>query len=382
MNLSRRKMIFLVGGGAVLAAAGTFGYAATRNPQTAYLPWGKAGAYEDPRMRALSWALLAPNPHNRQPWLADLSEDSVITLHADKERLLPHTDPFNRQITIGLGCFLELLRMAAAEDGYRADMTLFPQGSSATALDHRPIARIALTPDPMVARDPLFALVPSRRSNKEPYDMTRPLAPELLTQMAAAASNGTRFGGTVDPADVADWRALTREALRIEVETPHTFQESVDLFRIGRREVDANPDGIDFSGPMFESMHLTGMFNREVAADPTSFAFKAGMDAVYANADTAMGHVWLVTADNSRETQIATGADWLRVNLAATAQGLGFQPLSQALQEFPEMAGPYAQVHERLAPDGGTVQMLARIGYGPVVGNSPRWPLESRIMNV
>jgi hypothetical protein len=381
MNLSRRKMIFLVGGGAVLAAGGAFGFAATRTPQTAYLPWSQAGSYDDPRMRALSWALLAPNPHNRQPWLADLSEDGAITLHVDTDRLLPHTDPFNRQITIGLGCFLEVLRMAAAEDGYRADMTLFPQGKSATALDQRPIARITLTADSAVARDPLFAWVPARRSNKEPYDTTRSLAPEVLTQMAAAASNGTRFGGTVDPAQVAEWRALTREALRIEVETPHTYQESVDLFRIGRQEVDANPDGIDFSGPMFESMHLTGMFSREVAADPTSFAFQAGMDAVYANADTAMGHVWLVTADNSRETQIATGADWLRVNLAATAQGLGFQPLSQALQEFPEMTGPYAQVHERLAPNGGTVQMLSRIGYGPSVGNSPRWPLESRIMN-
>lgn len=381
MNLSRRKMIFLVGGGAILAAGGAFGFAATRTPQTAYLPWSRAGSYDDPRMRALSWALLAPNPHNRQPWLADLSEDGAITLYVDTDRLLPQTDPFNRQITIGLGCFLELLRMAAAEDGYRADMTLFPQGSSATALDQRPIARIALTADPAVVRDPLFAWVPARRSNKEPFDTTRSLAPEVLTQMAAAASNGSRFGGTVDPAEVADWRALTREALRIEVETPHTYQESVDLFRIGRREVDANPDGIDFSGPMFESMHLTGLFSREVAADPTSFAFKAGMDAVYANADTAMGHVWLVTADNSREAQIAAGADWLRVNLAATAQGLGFQPLSQSLQEFPEMAELYAQVHERLASDGGTVQMLSRIGYGPVVGTSPRWPLESKIIS-
>lgn len=382
MNLSRRKMIFLVGGGAVLAAAGGFAYAATRTPRTAYLPWTTAGQHEDPRLRALSWALLAPNPHNRQPWLADLSQEGIITLHADTDRLLPHTDPFNRQITIGLGCFLELLRMAAAEDGHRADITLFPQGSSATAIDQRPVARIALTADPSVARDPLFAQVPERRSNKEPFDTGRALAPDMLAQMAAAVRTGARFGGTVDPAEVAEWRALTREALRIEVETPHTFRESVDLFRIGHREVDANPDGIDFSGPMFESMHLTGLFSRDAAADPTSMAFQAGMDAVFANADTAMGHVWLVTADNSRETQIATGADWLRVNLAATALGLGFQPLSQALQEFPEMAGPYARVHERLAPEGGTVQMLSRIGYGPVVGNSPRWPLESRIMNV
>lgn len=381
MNLSRRKLIFLVGGGAVLAAGGAFGYAATRTPQTAYLPWERAGSYEDPRMRALSWALLAPNPHNRQPWLADLSEGGVITLHVDHDRLLPHTDPFNRQITIGLGCFLELLRMAAAEDGYRAEVTLFPEGSSSAALDQRPIARITLTSDPAVARDPQFALVPSRRSNKEPFDVNRALAPKMLTQMATAARNGTRFGGTVDLAEVLEWRALTREALRIEVETPHTYQESVDLFRIGRREIDASPDGIDFSGPMFESMHLTGMFDREIAADPTSFAFTAGMEAVHANADTAMGHVWLVTSDNSRETQISTGADWLRVNLAATAQGLGFQPLSQALQEFPEMAGLFRQVHDRLAQEGGTVQMLARIGYGPVVGNSPRWPVESRIMN-
>jgi hypothetical protein len=28
------------------------------------------------------------------------------------------------------------------------------------------------------------------------------------------------------------------------------------------------------------------------------------------------------------------------------------------------------------------VQMLARIGYGPEVGETPRWPLESRVMNV
>ena len=381
MNLTRRKMIFLMGGGAVLAAGGGFGVAATRMPQTAYLPWDRAGGYDDPRMRALSWALLAPNPHNRQPWLADLSKEGVITLHADRDRMLPHTDPFNRQITIGLGCFLELLRMAAAEDGYRAETDLFPQGRSATALDARPIARITLTADPDVVRDPLFALVPVRRSNKEPFDLTRLVAPERLVEIGAAVQNGARFGGTVDEAEVLEWRALTREALRIEVETPHTFQESVDLFRIGHREVDANPDGIDFSGPLFETLRLTGQFSRASAADPTSFAFRSGLEAVFANTDTAMGHVWLVTEDNSRETQIATGADWLRVNLAATAQGIGFQPLSQALQEFPEMAGPYAQVHERLAPDGGTVQMLARIGYGPAVGTSPRWPLESRIIN-
>jgi hypothetical protein len=94
-----------------------------------------------------------------------------------------------------------------------------------------------------------------------------------------------------------------------------------------------------------------------------------------------MGHVWLVSQGNSRPDQLAAGADWLRVNLAATGAGVAFHPLSQALQEYPEMAVLFGQVHAKLAPDGGTVQMLARIGFGPVVNNSPRWPLEAKIVN-
>ncbi len=70
-----------------------------------------------------------------------------------------------------------------------------------------------------------------------------------------------------------------------------------------------------------------------------------------------------------------------RLNLAATGQGVGMQPLSQALQEYPEMGDLYRDIHERLAPGGGTVQMFGRIGYGPDVPQSPRWPVESKIVN-
>lgn len=380
MTISRRQLLLLVGGGAIVVAGGALGYEVTRAPQSALLPWENAGTYSDPRKRALSWALLAPNPHNRQPWLADLSEDGVITLLADPTRLLPHTDPFNRQITIGLGCFLELLRMAASEDGYRLDTTLFPLGSSTEALDARPIARIVMIQDASVQRDALFSVAAERRSNKDPYDVDRVVDPELLTVLSDAVRNGSVFGGTVDPSEVTDWRVLTRKALQIEFETPRTYRESVDLYRIGRREVDANPDGITFYGPLFETLRLTGQFTREGSIDPDGSLFQQGLREGFAETDTAMGHVWLVTEDNVRESQIAAGADWLRVNLAATAQGLGCQPLSQALQEYPEMRGPYSQVHERLAPTGGTVQMLARIGYGPRVGPSPRWPLEDRVL--
>jgi hypothetical protein len=379
MTLSRRKTLALIGGGVILAATAGLGVIASRQPRTALLPWGQAGQGEDVRHRALSYALLAPNPHNRQPWLVDLREAGVVTLHVDTGKLLPFTDPYSRQITIGLGCFLELMRMAANHDGHRVTITPFPDGYDDQALDARPVARAEFTPDASVRPDPLFAHALDRRSTKEPYDLTRPLPADTLEKLAVATA--ARFGGTLDPDEVAGWRAFTREALQIEIETPHTYRESVDLFRIGRTEVDANPDGIDFTGPMFEVMGATGLFSRRAAMDTGSQVFRAGLDAVYANADTAMGHVWLVTQANSRPDQIATGADWLRVNLAATAAGLAFQPLSQALQEYPEMAALYRDLHARLAPQGGTVQMLARIGYGPEVDPSPRWPLEAKILN-
>jgi hypothetical protein len=379
MQLSRRRTLGLIGGGVILAATGSLAAIATRQPRTAALPWSQAGLGEDARHRALSWALLAPNPHNRQPWLVDLREAGVVTLYVDTTKLLPHTDPFSRQITIGLGCFLELMRMAASHDGQRVTITTFPQGHDDRALDVRPVARAVFTPDPSVQPAPLFAHVLNRRSNKEPFDLTRPLPADTVDILAEATLGS--FGGTIDPDEVAQWRAFTREALRIEIETPLTYKESVDLFRIGRAEVDANPDGIDFTGPLFEVMGATGLFTREAALDRSSQAYKAGLDAVYANTDSAMGHVWLVTQGNTRPDQIATGADWLRINLAATAAGVAFQPLSQALQEYPEMAALYRDLHTRLAPDGGTVQMLARIGYGPEVAPSPRWPLESKVLN-
>jgi hypothetical protein len=58
------------------------------------------------------------------------------------------------------------------------------------------------------------------------------------------------------------------------------------------------------------------------------------------------------------------------------------QPLSQALQEYPEQAQPYAQIHSLLEapPPRYTVQMWTRLGYAPPVGPSPRRGVDAHVL--
>ncbi|MGR3760866.1 Acg family FMN-binding oxidoreductase [Roseobacteraceae bacterium NS-SX3] len=368
MAYSRRKMIGLLGGGAVAAAAaGAGGFAATRRPEAALAPWQAAGSYSDPRMAALSWAVLAPNPHNRQPWLAELLEDGGLRIWRDGSLNLPETDPYDRQLTIGMGCFLEVFRQAAVEQGLRAETALFPDGEGG------PVAGILLAPggEP----DPLFRHVAARHTNRRAYEDRLPPEPAL----AALAHEATAV--ITDPGTVAGLRALTWAAMRTEMETPRTHMESVRLMRFGKREIEAAPDGIYLGGPVLEALMAAGMLTREGQADPASREFGQAQDMLQAAMTATPAYAAVITADNSRASQIEAGRRWVRLHLTATGQGLSMQPVSQALQEYPEQAGHYARVHGLLAKPGETVQMLGRLGYGPAAGPSPRWPVESRLVD-
>lgn len=381
MALTRRSFIRIVGSSAVVLAAGAGTFALTREPSRALAPWYSAGTLEtEPRRKALSYAILAPNPHNRQPWMVKLVGDDELILQCDPERLLPVTDPFNRQITIGLGCFLELLRIAAAQDGYRAIVTPFPDGFSDDALDDRPVAHVRF--EKAGSPDPLFQHVLARRSNKEPFDLQRGVADGELAAIKAASNKiaGVTASVTSSPDMVAKLRDLTWRGFLKEMETDDAAMESVHLMRIGKSEIEASPDGIDMGGAMLETLNLFGVLTRESIADRSSTAYRQGLDMYREITGTGMAYVWLTTKANTRLDQLNAGAAYLRCNLQATAQGVDMHPLSQILQEYVEMTGLYNETNQVLkTPQGARVQMFARLGYGPELKPSPRWPAETRL---
>lgn len=388
--IQRRNFVRLVGGGAVAAAtAGTLAACSLspEYPAAAVEIWRGPGSETDVRKRAIAYAVTAPNPHNRQPWLLDVGTPDTITLYCDTERLLPETDPFGRQILIGHGAFIELLVMALAEQGVRSEVTLWPQGELPRTLaewSRKPVARLVLSPGGRP--DPLFAQVLLRHTPKMRYDTTRPVPAQVLQKLIEAGGqrgNGVQSGGTVDATRVAALRRLCLDAARVELLTPATAMESVRLMRVGPDEILQHRDGISINSRVARIFSALGQFDRSRPPTADSAAYKQALQTFDDYSNTAMGFVWLSTARNGRNDQIETGRAYVRQQLQATAAGVGIHPMSQALQEFPEMATHFAAVHrtllDRPAPrtaNDPTVQMMCRVGYPTAPAPAtPRRPL-------
>jgi hypothetical protein len=370
---SRRSFIRLTTGGVVMAAAAASlqGCASSSYPAVAVQPWQPADPKLEIRRWMLAHALLAPNPHNRQPWIADLKRDGEITLICDGERLLPETDPFGRQILVGCGAFIELAVLAAAERGYSVAVDVFPAGEPALAQLPKGavVAKLTVRQDASMKSDPLFAFILKRHTNKGEYDGQRPVSEanwkSLVTSSSMIASSALRSGFINDAAMMGKVRSITRESYEIELTTSNTHLESMRLLRIGPDEIATNRDGISVTGLMPRLLTAAGMFDRMAVIKKGDSNYGRMMDR-WQPFETGSGYFWLASNGNSRKQQVAAGRVYVRTHLMATSLGIDMHPLSQALQEFKEVQKPYAEMHKLLGfdPASTPLQMLARVGYG------------------
>ena len=369
-------------GGSVLSAALPLAGCSTDYPDEAVAPWRGPGAGDDLRRWALGHAILAPNSHNRQPWLADLREPDSIVLRVDRERLLPETDPWFRQIVVSQGTFLESLAIALRERGVEPTVQLFPEGEFAPrSLDDRPVARVTWKPAPAgTARDPLFAQLLRRHTAKVDYDTARPVSNDTLAALRTVlADPAVRYGATAEPAQRDALRTLCLDSAMVEIRTPRTMMESMRLIRLGPDEIAQHRDGISINSLMPRLAATVGAFDRSAPPAPGSTADKQSLSRFAGHSQTAMGFVWLSTpvdaAVGSRSRELRAGRAYMRLQLKATELGLQVHPMSQAAQEFPEMKPHYDRMHQLLVgkpAEVETVQMFCRVGYAAEQQRTPR----------
>ncbi len=175
---------------------------------------------------------------------------------------------------------------------------------------------------------------------------------------------------------------VTKQAVLSEMHTHRTHKESVDLMRMGKSEIEASPDGIDMGGVFLETLGLLGQLEKDDLVNPESSTFKNGIPLILEPLETAMGYVFVKTVGTTRKDQIDAGRGYVRMNLKATELGIAMHPLSQALQEFEEVAPQFSEIRKQLSvKPQETLQMFARIGYGGKPNPSPRWNYEAKVRN-
>jgi hypothetical protein len=376
-DLSRRTVVRgLIGGTVVLGGlAGTV--TGCESSDSAYQPWQGALADPDLRLRLIAWASLAPSSHNLQPWRIHLIGQDRMVLFADPTRVHGATDPYMRQVTISQGTFLELMEMAALSLSARLEVAAFPDGfySSVGDMVRRPVAVIRVTEELNAVPPALFAAVRDRRTAREAFlQQGISSRTQAALQKATLDGAGVRYGLLDRGPALERLRATIIEAIRREMADPAALNELAEVTRLGSAEVLSHRDGIvPVRGWMGEAMHL--LFGRDAWRSPDSFVVTETFrrTAVWLSSATAFG--WISTPGNSRLDQLAAGRAYMRLDLACAAEGLAIHPHSQPLQEVAIQRQQRADIQALLAPEGGTVQMLARIGHVEnAIPPSPRRP--------
>lgn len=355
-------------------------------PVAALEGWNAPQRHDDIRIAVLSYALLAPSPHNKQPWLVALNERNRIDenarmeLYVDPQRLLPETDPPYRQIHIGQGTFLENLALAAAHFGYRADIDYFPRGMYGnTVLEQKPVAVVDLVATGTSTTDPLFEYVLQRQSNKRVF-ADRSLSDAQIDDIRAVLEGHAPDFSLTVATDAARRRRLVEfatEAMRIEVSSRRRIAESVAMFRFNDEELARYRDG--FGVPQMGADGIRKylieqwFISREsFLADDSTFAAQS-VDGTRSQAQSAAAFGWLVSKCNTRLDQVVAGRLYNRIALTAAAQGVAIHPLSQVLQEYADMTALQQRFKTYLdVPEDATVQMFFRLGIADPVRHTAR----------
>jgi hypothetical protein len=377
--MERRSFIRIMGFGFTAATlTSTLSSCSTSDDKVDYGWNGPSDSESDIRLKVLAYAILCPNPHNKQPWLIKLNNSQRLDLYVDQTRLLPETDPFARQIHIGQGCFLETLSIAASGLGYQAEIEYFPQGEYSNAvIENRPVARVVFTKKTAIDVDPLFKYILKRQSNKREYDNSRLSPVQKFQLQALPMAMKTSLTLQDSEPEKTYLQQLLTEAMAIEVGNKARDLETIKMFRFNDQEVQKYRDGfgLEHSGVtgikkfMIESFLLD---REKTEKDPSHFG-KQSVDITRSISESSSSFAWITTEGNSRLQQVKVGRDYCRLNLTTTAMGLAQHPMSQVLQEYQDMLPLQERFKQHFNIKAGqTVQMLVRLGKAENTTHTPR----------
>ncbi|MCB1265150.1 MAG: nitroreductase family protein [Mycobacterium sp.] len=321
----------------------------------------------DDRLRALlAWAILAPSPHNTQPWAWAVADD-VIELRADTSRLLTVSDPDGRELVIGCGAALEHLLLRLGMDGMPLTVETLPEGWGGIG-EGAVLARVHTgAGEPYEHRPDLVAAMSTRRTNRNAY-RDEPMDPGLRSTLTrAAAEFGVESMWLQDAPHREALVALIMDADRRQMSSAEFRRELAHWMRPKHSSSD---DGMqaDLLGQRGIAAYLAPLAVRTFDMGK----MQAARDGELASGSPDLVVIWTPTDDAGG--WLATGRALARLTLEAQAAGRASAYMNQPC-EVPVVRGQLA----KSLGISGHPQLVLRFGLAEQVHPADRMPV-SRVL--
>lgn len=319
-------------------------------------------------------ARFAQNAHNIQSWKINIISELEVTISLELDRLLPETDPINRQLVLSLGAFTAVAEMKAAELGYKLTSTwIGPESVTDNFNALTPLIILKLeNSDKSSSNELMDALSsPTIKYAVQTADFDKEWGHEVVKRYSNSLVS---FNLIDNKQDVDELKALALDAFIIEMETPASRDESVMNTHIGKRIREEKPYGITLF-PNFKKGTFPIMEFFSVLFPLKDDAFSKQSIKMFEKALTpAQILVSMTTVDNRLETQFRSGIEMQKMWMEFIEKDYSLLPLSQGLQEYEEVSQQYIEFHNRLTKGDETIQMLWSL-TSPISGEflqSPR----------
>ncbi|HVZ96074.1 MAG TPA: hypothetical protein VG847_04310 [Chitinophagaceae bacterium] len=320
-----------------------------------------------PIVKALSFGLNAPNPHNTQPWKFKLLGETQALFYVDEKRLLTATDPLTRQIHIGCGSFIALFQIGASSMGYSVKIEYLPEGAYGLAeIGTKPIAKLTLE-KPGIERDVLFPQIYTRQTTRSAYHGNIVSTNEFNTIVSLTKPAYSSVELINDPQKLPEVLRLLYKGMEVECYDWNAFDESRKWFRV-KEDISAKKDGLNLRVSGIEGKFNLWLTEILLKGYPKKLWHDEGtiqglLKSHYDKVMSSKGVVIFKTANNQVIDWIQCGQDYARFQLAAYDQGLCMHPLSQVLQEYPSMKTLLTDFNQMMhVQEPAKIQMAVRIG--------------------
>ena len=280
---------------------------------------------DDQSAGILHYASLAPSGHNAQPWYVKVVNRGEWIIGADPERRLPTVDPNNREVMLSIGAFAENLSIAAAVQGYKAEMDVI--ASSTFDEDIIRVSMIKAKPiDYSLQRLTMRRTVKhGYRSNELRSDDVRALSKPLEGRLVYFP-RGSDHAKCIEKCTVESFR---RQTYRDDAQ-----RELASWTRFSNQEAREHRDGLTPEG--MEIKGFAGWYVRNFMKkqDVLKERFKkTSVDLITKLAGQGAGWFIITSEGGGVSDLIETGRRFERMVLMAREHKIGVHPMTQCLEE-------------------------------------------------